>query len=309
MASDIRLNNPVSDVDLRLLRVFKSVVACGGFSSAEVELGMSLAAISSAMSDLELRLGVTLCHRGRAGFSLTDEGQQVHESAQRLFSSLEVFRTEVGEIRSTLSGELNIGITDNLVTLEQMRVTNSLASLKRLGSDVRINIHMMPPSEIEKRVIDGRLHVGVVPEFKKIVGLNYHYLYDENSCLYCEESHPLFDRPDKELTLQIVLDSDAVAPVGRSYSNFSSILKKMRVAATATDREGAAFLILSGEYIGILPTHFASRWVETGRMRALLAEEISLQTPYTAITRKGGRASLILQTYMSELTATASQGS
>ena len=75
----------------------------------------------------------------------------------------------------------------------------------------------------------------------------------------------------------------------------------MKVSATATDREGVAFLILSGEYIGFLPTHYAERWVNEERMQALLPEHFHYQTRFTAITRKGGRPNLVLQTYLEEL--------
>ena len=58
----------VSDFDIRLLRIFRSVVECGGFSAAETVLGIGRSAISQQMSDLEQRLGLRLCQRGRAGF-------------------------------------------------------------------------------------------------------------------------------------------------------------------------------------------------------------------------------------------------
>lgn len=58
----------VSDFDIRLLRIFRSVVESGGFSAAETVLGIGRSAISQQMSDLEQRLGLRLCQRGRAGF-------------------------------------------------------------------------------------------------------------------------------------------------------------------------------------------------------------------------------------------------
>ena len=64
----------VTDNDLRLLRVFRAVVACGGFAAAELELNINRSTISRHIKDLEMRLGVTLCRRGRGGFALTDEG-------------------------------------------------------------------------------------------------------------------------------------------------------------------------------------------------------------------------------------------
>ena len=48
----------VSDFDIRLLRIFRSVVECGGLSAAETVLGIGRSAISQQMSDLEQRLGL-----------------------------------------------------------------------------------------------------------------------------------------------------------------------------------------------------------------------------------------------------------
>ena len=57
----------LSDMDLRLLRVFKSVVECGGMAAAELELNIGISTVSRHIKDLETRLGLSLCRRGRAG--------------------------------------------------------------------------------------------------------------------------------------------------------------------------------------------------------------------------------------------------
>jgi hypothetical protein len=51
-----------------LLRLFVSVVECGGFSAAQGELGLSQSSISQQMAKLETRLGYRLCSRGKGGF-------------------------------------------------------------------------------------------------------------------------------------------------------------------------------------------------------------------------------------------------
>ena len=136
----------VSDFDIRLLRIFRSVVECGGFSAAETVLGIGRSAISQQMSDLEQRLGLRLCQRGRAGFSLTEEGREVYQSVLQLLGALESFRTEVNGLHQHLRGELTIGLTDNLVTLPHMRITHALAQLKERGPDVQIHIRMIAPN-------------------------------------------------------------------------------------------------------------------------------------------------------------------
>ena len=59
-AKPTSLSGQLADIDLKLLRVFKTVVECGGFSAAEVELNIGRSAISRQMSDLETRLDIHL---------------------------------------------------------------------------------------------------------------------------------------------------------------------------------------------------------------------------------------------------------
>ncbi|WP_448869073.1 LysR family transcriptional regulator, partial [Delftia acidovorans] len=51
----------VSDLDLRLLRVFLAIVDAGGVSAAQASLGVGQSTLSSQLSTLETRLGFSLC--------------------------------------------------------------------------------------------------------------------------------------------------------------------------------------------------------------------------------------------------------
>ncbi|CAD5108247.1 LysR family transcriptional regulator [Zestomonas carbonaria] len=295
----------VSDFDIRLLRLFRSVVECGGFSAAESVLGIGRSAISQQMSDLEQRLGLRLCQRGRAGFALTEEGREVYHSALQLLSALESFRTEVNGLHRHLRGELNIGLTDNLVTMPHMRITHALARLKERGPDVRVNIRMIPPSEVERGVLDGRLHVGVVPQSGALSGLEYQPLYDERSLLYCAVGHPLFYVDDQELDDARLNAQDAIAPTFRLPSDILAHYQALHCTASASDREGMAFLILTGRYIGYLPDHYASAWVQQGRLRALKPASRFYDLNLASVTRKGRRPHLVLESFLEVLATTA----
>ncbi|MDI3326859.1 LysR family transcriptional regulator [Pontibacterium granulatum] len=299
MAKKSEFKGQISDVDLRMLRIYKVVVECGGFSAAEVELNISRAAISIAMSDLETRLGFRLCQRGRSGFSLTEEGQQIYNYTLQLLSSIEDFRTQVNTLHTQLKGELNIGITDNLVTMPKMLITNALSELKQQGPEVVINIRMIPPNDIELGVLDGRLHVGIVPTLRALAGLNYYPLYEERSRLYCSHNHPLFYVADSDID---VSEWDAVVPAYAQTALVKACHQQLKATATATDREGIAFLILTGQYIGYLPAHLANQWVNAGRMRAIDPETYNYETDFSVITRKGARSNLVLETYLEHLT-------
>ena len=59
-----------------------TVAQCGGFAAAQVALNVGQSTISRQIGDLEERLGMRLCQRGRAGFRLTDKGWVVDEACQ-----------------------------------------------------------------------------------------------------------------------------------------------------------------------------------------------------------------------------------
>ncbi len=296
------LTGQVSDIDIRLLRIYKTVVECGGVSAAEVELNISRPAISTALSDLEKRLGMRLCQRGRAGFSLTDEGANVYDSVLQLLTSLETFKTQVNAIQDQLRGELNIGLIDSLVTMyRNMNITDALSALKTRGPEVQINLRMMPPNEIERAVLDGQLQVGVIPMLRPLSGLNYYTIYTEASELYCSASHPLYSLPDRERNDTLIAEQDAVLPTYALTEEIRSFHQYLNGTATASSREGVAFLLLTGDFIGYLPTHMAERWVNEKRMRALRPDKFSFETAYGAITRKSARPHLVQETFMEEL--------
>lgn len=290
----------VTDFDLKLLRVFKTVSECGSFSAAESLLGITRSAVSLHMSDLEKRLGMRLCQRGRAGFSLTDEGREILRHSETMMVAIENFRQQVNQMHKQLRGEFNIGIINNLVTQPQMKITHALETLRINGPEIRINISMMTAVEIERGVMDGRLHVGALPLTTPISSLNYTQLYDETSHLYCSESHPLF-AGETVISPDVLSHYDAIAPSSRMTAEAIGMHQMLNCTATASDREGIAFLILTGRYMGFLPDHYAMRWVDNKIMRALAPERMHFSNEIAIATRKGSHFNTILERFLAAL--------
>ena len=295
------LPHKMGDTHIRLIRIYKAVIESGGFAAAEVELNISRPAISLAITELESLLNMRLCHRGRGGFSVTEEGETVYQASLQLLASLETFKSQVNAINRELKGELNIVITDNLVSIPRMRVTRAISSLKKQGPDVIINIRMIPPKDIETAVLDGQLQIGVVPDLRPLSGLDYISLYKEESLLYCSNEHPLFTMDETQAKKVNLSEFDAVVPVYPQATEIKQQQKILKPAATSTDREGIIFLILTGSYIGFLPTHFAERWVKDGILKAIQTDKRKFFTHYSAIMRKGMRADYILETFLEAL--------
>ncbi|WP_064602479.1 LysR family transcriptional regulator [Photobacterium sp. J15] len=256
---------PIDDIDIRLLRLFLVIADSGGFSAAQYQLNMHQSSISKKMSDLETRLGMTLCQRGRAGFSLTSDGLKVYEISKELFHHIHEFQDQINDIRSVSSGSINLGLTDNLATNKNCHIQNAISSFCRTYSKVNINTKIYDTSLIEKNLLQNNIDIGVTsPEFFKS-GLKYFYLFDEQQFLYCSSSHPVLSLKNKATVDDIL--SHPVVDRGLAHnvtplSNASDDLYKSKT----TSMEATAHMILSGYFIGYLPEHYARIWVERGEM-------------------------------------------
>ncbi len=298
------LPGQVSDLDLKLLRVFRTVVECGGFSAAEVELNIGRSAISRLMADLETRLDMRLCQRGRSGFQLTEHGRLVYDATLELLVDVEKFRANINAAHSRLIGELVLGLTDNMVTDPNSSLIEVLGSFHQHEPEVKINLQIGSPNEVERSVIEGRANMGITPMHHQLPGLLYHPLWHETSQLYCGARHPLFGTDASTLNPALLSEYDFIAPGYAHRMEFRERFPTLQAAAVSYQVEGVATMILSGQYIGFLPGHYAAQWLDTGRMRALLPDQISYQVPFTAITRRDAQPNLLRSAFLSALLET-----
>ncbi|KMX48261.1 hypothetical protein SL48_03067 [Klebsiella pneumoniae] len=103
-----------ASLNIRQLQVFEAVARLESYSRAQQELGISVSAISNAMSQLEGQLGFTLCQRGRGGFSLTEKGQQFLQQAIRVLSELNELERQSALLKGEHSGTLCISTLDSI---------------------------------------------------------------------------------------------------------------------------------------------------------------------------------------------------
>jgi LysR family transcriptional regulator, transcriptional activator for bauABCD operon len=289
----------LSEGDLRLLRVFAKVVEAGGFSAAQIELNVSQSTISTHMTALEHRLGLRLCQRGRSGFSLTEKGKLIYQASQRLFAAIEEFRSEAGAARGCLVGNLTVGIVDNLINNPACRLHDAITRFNLRAPEVQIGVQVAAPTEIERAVLEGRFDLGFGACGRHSPYLNYDDLFEERQVLYCGRGHALFERSGEVSVPELKGQQFA----RRAYAAPNKLPTGVRFSSTAVAdlMESVAVFILSGRYIGFLPTHFAQQWVTQDLMRPLLERTLGYQNPIYLVLRKTEQKKPILAAFLDEL--------
>ncbi|WP_198320690.1 LysR family transcriptional regulator [Azohydromonas aeria] len=291
----------VSDTEIRLLRIFKTVVECGGLGAAELELNIGLSTVSRHVKDLEERLGLVLCRRGRAGFALTADGQRVYDGALRLLEAMDAFRTDVRDLHAELVGTLSIGLFDKTVTNPQARIGQAIRDFKRAAPEALLDVKVSTLNEIESGVIDGRLQVGIVPDHRRSESLEYIELFGEKMYLYCGRQHPLFGMSHQDLTWKDLQDYDYVGLAFHSPNMEATHRFRLRRQAAVSDQEAILTLILSGCYVGFLPDHYAEGFVRTGLIERVAHPECMYELQFVAIQRRSPQPSRLSTTFVQAL--------
>jgi DNA-binding transcriptional LysR family regulator len=165
------------------MRVFTAVVEAGSFVAAGDALGMSKAAVSRHVSDLEHRLGVRLMHRTTRKLSLTSEGQVFVARCRDILSSIEASEAELSTRSFTASGLLKLSVPVSYglqhlaplwrefldqhpqVTLD-VQLSDRVIDLVEEGFDLAVRIARLPDSSlISRRLASTRLVLCAAPSY------------------------------------------------------------------------------------------------------------------------------------------------
>jgi DNA-binding transcriptional LysR family regulator len=257
----------VSDLDLRLIRVFLAIVDAGGLSAAQVTVNVGQSTLSSQLSTLETRLGFTLCERGRGGFRLTVKGMRFEQLARRIVSALNDFSAEARNVDRQLVGTLTVGLIGHAPMGQSVRLGQAIERFRQRDEAVRFSVLVRTTSELESLLVNGQIQVAVGYFWHRVPTLEYTPLFIERQTAYCSASHRL-SAIAGTVTAEHLVDTEWV---WRSYPlpEATMSVPERWVTAVADNMEAAAVLILSGRHLGYLPEHFATSYVEAGLLRAL----------------------------------------
>ncbi|MFZ5508412.1 MAG: LysR family transcriptional regulator [Pseudomonadota bacterium] len=165
------------------MRAFAAVVAAGSFVKGAETLGISKAAISRYVGELEARLGVRLMQRTTRRLSLTDEGQRFYERCTELLAGLEEAEAELTTRSREVGGRLRINapLTFGILHLAPLwaafhatypkvsldvTLSDRVVDLVDEGYDLAIRIARLPDSMlVSRRLASTRMVLCASPEY------------------------------------------------------------------------------------------------------------------------------------------------
>jgi len=299
MSDDHRLLH-LTDKDIFLLKIFEAVVRAGGYAAAEACLNKSKSAISMHIMALETRLGKPLCHRGRSGFSLTPEGEQIYQICKDMFADIEKYRERLNSVSPLVGGTLSVAIEDSvygrLHVLEKV-----LGNFNKESELAFLEISIVSPERLLQMLLDGTADIGIGAISREIADSKMHFLYEEKLALYCSDKHPLYSKNSSEITDDEIRKCEAVDLWAYQAPDVEEKMKSLRITSRSSQAMARLLLILSGKYIGLLPMGFAESWLAMGRLKEIRPNDVSVNQKCYAIVRSSIASHSLCKRMISEL--------
>jgi len=150
------------------MMAFTKVVEAGGFSSAARCLGLSVAAVTVRVQNLEARLGVRLLNRTTRKVSLTEVGRMYYERCSHLLADLEETERAAAEQQAVPRGVLRLNASPSFGTLHlapaiahftarypevsaELILTDRMVNLVEEGFDLAVRAESVPDSSLIAR--------------------------------------------------------------------------------------------------------------------------------------------------------------
>jgi len=254
----------LSKIDFRVLSVFVNVVENGGFSATAISNNTSLSSVTRDVSALEKRLKLQLCLRGRSGFSLTEQGEEIYAAAKQLLGHVRNFENQVSETRDFLPGALEIGLIDNMATDHANGIISTLSKLNHENPNLTVRISTHPMSAIDMLVSERLVDIGFCGYPERLTPLTYIYAYSEELRFFVSRNCPDYDRIMTAVSIDQLkeeLPYVARADTSNDFARFESLLPLVRTAF-GTNPESVLAAVLAGLGCAVLPVHIAEKFSE-----------------------------------------------
>ena len=174
--------------DLISLRLFVSVVDLGSLTHGAKEFGISLAAASKRMSELETHVGQALLVRGKKGVVPSAAGEAMYRHSVELVGRLAQLSQAMADFHLGTHGHLRIWANPSAFA-------NFLPHMMSLMSKhhplIRMELEDVLSHEAVRTVVSGGAELGVIAENTPSEGLQTLLCEEDELVLIAPKGHPL----------------------------------------------------------------------------------------------------------------------
>jgi LysR family transcriptional regulator, low CO2-responsive transcriptional regulator len=263
------------------LETFAEAAERGGFSAAARHLGISQAAVSQRIQQLETVLKTPLFRREAGRVSLTDAGRRLHGYARRILDLTAEARTAVTGTPGSVTGDLCLAASS--VPGEHLLPALLVAFRKRYPA-VRVRVTVSDTDAVVHEVEQGTAHLGLVGDRGGGPHLEFRRFDSDELVLVVPTDHPWRRRKRvkaADLLAQPLIQRERGSGsrhiLERSLERIGIAADSLNVVLELGSSEAIAAAVLEGLGAAVISARAIQKEVDAGRLHLLRIEGLTLE--------------------------------
>ncbi len=243
-------------LDLTTLRLFVAAVDAGSLTAGAERLGLSLAAASKRVAELESHIGTPLLERSKRGVVPTGAGSTLLPHAVEMVARLEQMALALDDVRAGVAGHLRLWANTSAFG---GFLPALLAGFAKVHPGVVLDLEDAISEDAVRGVLRGAAELAVIGENTAAEGLQTVVCDVDELVLLLPPGHPLVPRPGDAVALAELLAHDLIA-FGRSTSltrqladAAQAVHQPLRLRAQVRSFDAMGRMVAAGLGLAVLP--------------------------------------------------------
>jgi DNA-binding transcriptional LysR family regulator len=284
------------------LETFAEAAERGSFTAAGRMLGLTQAAVSQRIHQLEATLRTTLFRRAAGGVTLTAAGRRLHKYARRILDLIAEARSAVTGASDVVESELALAASS---VPGQYLLPPILAAFRERHSHIRVRMTVSDTDAVLRQIRLGEAHLGITGGQGNVPDLEFRPLAEDELALVLPAHHSW--RRKRRIKIRDLLTVPLVQReegsgtrhcMERALERLGVAPSRLTVALELGSTEAVKGAVLGGAGAAIMSRRAIEREVRSGQLRALAVEGLGLDREIYVVRHKGralpGSAELFL---------------
>jgi DNA-binding transcriptional LysR family regulator len=279
------------------MKVFQTVAARLSFTQAARELFISQPAVTRHIGEMEKAVGRPLFDRNGKAISLTSEGKQLLDFAERILGLYGELNEAVGRFHDTVAGDLRIGAS---TTAAQYVLPRILALFRQAYPQVGMTLLNDNSRAIENLAIAGKIDLGIIEGKAGNPLLHYQPFVEDEIVLAARTGNRLLKKDSIEAAMITTLPL-AVREAG---SGTREIVEKtlatkgiqpagLRIEMALGSSESLKSYLLHSETFAFLSVHAILDEMVEHKLRIVEIKDLDIIRHFYFVTLHGAHSALL----------------
>jgi DNA-binding transcriptional LysR family regulator len=287
------------------LETFAEAAERASFTAAARHFGISQAAVSQRIQQLETALKTPLFRREAGKVSLTDAGRRLHEYARRILDLTAEAHAAVTGTPGRVTGELRLAASS---VPGQHILPHALATFRKAHPGVQVRVSVSDTEAVLHEIEQGSAHLGFVGGPGGSSHLEFRRFATDELVVVVPTKHPWAKRKrvsPKELAAQPLIQrepgSGSRQCLERALERVGLTPSSLNVVLELGNSEAITGAVLEGLGVAVLSARAVQKEVRADRLHVLRVEGLTLERDLFVVRDRRRALPAAAQTFLTSL--------